>query len=90
MHRWLEACFGFKKKRDCTTCKAKTKVLICVFVFTYAKIGLSHDLAQICSAVFHQMYKPIRSTVYLFGKKKRMWGFCVCRCKKHLVAVAYW
>ena len=46
----------FRKKRDCTICVAKTKALIsfavtarliCVFVFAYAKIGFSHDAAQI-------------------------------------------
>ena len=48
--------FGYRKKMDCTVCVAKTKVLIscavtaqliCAFVFAYAKICVSHDMAQI-------------------------------------------
>ena len=48
--------FGFSKKRDCTICVAKTKVLIsfavtakliCVFVFAYAKSRFSHNEAHI-------------------------------------------
>ena len=47
--------FGFKKKRDCTFDEAKTKALIscaataqliCAFVFAYAKIRFSNDVAQ--------------------------------------------
>ena len=47
--------FGFRKKRDCTICVAKTKALIsfavtakliCVFVFAYAKSRFSNDEAQ--------------------------------------------
>ena len=37
----------FQKKRDCTICVVKTKVLIWVFVFVYAKVWLSHDVAYI-------------------------------------------
>ena len=57
--RWLEAWnFGFRKKRDCTICVAKTKVLIscavtvkliCVFVFIYAKRRFSHEEAHMIS-----------------------------------------
>ena len=57
--RWLEAWnFGFKKKRDCTICVAKTKTLIsfavtakliCVFVFANAKIRFSHVAAHLIS-----------------------------------------
>ena len=53
--RWLEAGnFGFKKKRDFTigvekktliSC-AVTAQLICAFVFTYAKMQFSHDMAK--------------------------------------------
>ena len=48
--------FGIKKKRKCTICVAKTKVLIsfevtakliCVFVFAYADHWFSHEEAQI-------------------------------------------
>ena len=36
--RWLEAWnFGFRKKRNCTIQVAKTKALICVFVFRICK-----------------------------------------------------
>ena len=59
--RWLETCnFGFRKKRDCTICVAKTKALtsfpvtaklICVFVFSYAKSQFSHDVAHINEAL---------------------------------------
>ena len=55
--RWLEALtFGFKKKRDCTICVAKTKALIsfavtgklaCAFVFAYADCWFSHAKAQL-------------------------------------------
>ena len=55
--RWLEAGnFVFRKQRDCTSYVAKTKALIslavtaqliCAFVFTYAKIRFSHDVAHI-------------------------------------------
>ena len=54
--------FGFKRKKNCTTCVAKTKVLIsfavtvkliCAFVF--AKIQFSHDAAQIHSFESHCM-----------------------------------
>ena len=47
---------GFRKKRDCIICVAKTKALIscavtaqliCGFVFAYAKSRLSQDVAQI-------------------------------------------
>ena len=47
--------FGFRKKRNCNIRVAKTKALIscavtaqliCVFVFAYAKIRFSHDVAQ--------------------------------------------
>ena len=47
--------FGFRKKRDCTIRVAKTKtlisfavtaMLICVFVFAYAKSRFSHDEAN--------------------------------------------
>ena len=54
--RWLEAWnYGFRKKRDCTIRIAKAKALIscvvtvqliCVFVFTYAKSGFSHNEAH--------------------------------------------
>ena len=46
---------GFKKKRKCTICVAKTKALIsfavnakliCVFVFAYADCWFSHEAAQ--------------------------------------------
>ena len=56
--RGLEARnFGFRKKRDCTICVAKTKALIsfavtakliCVFVFAYAKTRVSHAAAHSC------------------------------------------
>ena len=48
--------FGFKKKRICTICVAKTKALsscavtaqlICAFVFAYADCWFSGALAQI-------------------------------------------
>ena len=48
--------FGFRKKRNCTICIAKTKALIsfavtmklnCVFVFAYAGCWFSHEVAQI-------------------------------------------
>ena len=48
--------FVNRKKRDCTTCVAKTKALIsfavtaqllCGFIFAYAKSRFSHDAAQI-------------------------------------------
>ena len=52
----LEALsFGFKKKRNCTVCVAKTKVqiscavnaqLICAFVFAYACCGFSYAAAH--------------------------------------------
>ena len=54
----LEACnFGFKKKRDCTICVAKTKSLIScavtaqlisVFVFACANCWFSHAVAHFC------------------------------------------
>ena len=53
---------GFRKKRDCTTCVAKTKALIrcavtaqliCGFVFTNAKSRFSHNEAQILNVCFH-------------------------------------
>ena len=54
--RWLNAWnFGFKKKRDCTICVAKTKALIsfavtakliCAFVFAYANCWFSHAQAH--------------------------------------------
>ena len=55
--RWLEAGnFEFRKKRDCSTCVAKTKSLIscavtahliCVCVFPHAKSQFFHDAAHI-------------------------------------------
>ena len=54
--------FGYRKKRDCTICVAKIKVLIssavtaqliCIFVFAYAKKRFSHDVA-------HFMYKSYK------------------------------
>ena len=65
-HRnWLEApYFGFKKKRNCTICVAKTQALIscavtaqliCGFVFAYAKIRFSHDAANLI--VFWQTFR---------------------------------
>ena len=47
---------GLKKKRDCTICVAKTKVLICSIVFTYADCWFSHVAAQI---VLHSFSKFI-------------------------------
>ena len=47
--RWLEAeNFGFRKKRDCTFTiyVAKTKALICAFVFPYTNSRFSHDTAH--------------------------------------------
>ena len=47
--------FGFRKKRDCTIRVAKTEALIslavtakliCILVFSYAKIRFSHDAAH--------------------------------------------
>ena len=48
MHRrWLAAGnFGFRKYRDCTIYVAKTKGLICGFVFAFAKSRFSHDTAH--------------------------------------------
>ena len=55
--RWLEAGnFGFRKKRICTICVAKTKALIsfavtakliCAFVFANAECWFSHAAAQL-------------------------------------------
>ena len=39
--------FGFKNSRDCTTCIAKTKTLICAFVFEYADCWFSDAVAHI-------------------------------------------
>ena len=47
--------FGFRKKRDCTICVAKTKALICGFVFTYAKSRFSHKEAQIMYAFMQEL-----------------------------------
>ena len=56
--------FGFRKKRDCTICVAKTKALIrcavtaqliCGFVFTYAKSRFSHNEAQIMYAFMQEL-----------------------------------
>ena len=54
--RWVEAGdFGFGKKRNCTICVAKTKVLIsfaviakliCAVVFAYADCWFSHAMAH--------------------------------------------
>ena len=70
--RWLEACnFGFRKKRDCTICLAKTKALIscavtaqliCVFVFAYAKSRFSHDAAHLDVQL---LVCPLRNFRYL-------------------------
>ena len=55
--RWLEAGnFRFRKKKQCTIRVAKTKalirdavtaMLICEFVFEYAKCLFSHDVASL-------------------------------------------
>ena len=56
--------FGFRKKRDCTICVAKTKALIrcavtaqliCGFVFAYAKSRVSHNEAQIMYAFMQEL-----------------------------------
>ena len=68
IHRtWLDACnVGFRKKRDCSICVAKTKALISftvtaklifVFVFAYAKSRFSHDTAHICCCHSRLHYK---------------------------------
>ena len=59
-----EDSFGFRKKRDCTICVAKTKALIrcvvtaqliCGFVFTYAKSWFFHNEAQIMYAFMQEL-----------------------------------
>ena len=59
--------FGFRKKRDCTICVAKTKALIrcavttqliCGFVLTYAKSQFSHNEAQIMYALVTGWFAP--------------------------------
>ena len=37
----------FSKYMDCTVYEAKTKALICSFVFAYAKSWFSHEVAQL-------------------------------------------
>ena len=55
--------FLFKGKRNCTIHKEKAKAvtaqLICAYVFTYAKIQFSHDVAYI-------FIVDISQTVYIF------------------------
>ena len=60
----IEDGFGFRKKRDCTICVAKTKALIrcavtaqliCGFDFTYAKSRFSHNEAQIMYAFMQEL-----------------------------------
>ena len=51
--------FGFRKKRNCVICVAKTKMLItaqliCVFVFAYAEGRFSHDTAHLLSQLFQR------------------------------------
>ena len=52
VHSQKAGNFGFKKKRDCAICVAKTKALIrfavtaklfCIFVSAYADFRFSHE-----------------------------------------------
>ena len=73
LRRMLEARnFGFRKKRDCAIYVAKEKALIsctattqliCVFVFAYAKIRVSHDVAHLLCAQA-QLYHFKTSNLY--------------------------
>ena len=79
--RWLEAWnLVFRKKRDCTICVAKTKALIsfavtakliCVFVFTFAKIRFSHVAGAHMSLVVR---KPVFG---LYNQVRHKQGFTI-------------
>ena len=53
--RWIEARnFVYRKKRDCTIFVAKTKALICVFVFAYEERWFSHVAAHMVACAIAQ------------------------------------
>ena len=58
----------FKKKRNCTIRVAKTKVLICAFVFAEAKIWFSHGAAHTLGS------KGVRVRHYI----TRPWCYLIC------------
>ena len=59
----LEALnFRFKKKKDCTIHVAKTKVLICAFVFAYADCWFSHAKAHM-NPIFSNLLPNYRNTI---------------------------
>ena len=56
----------FRKKRKCTIRVTKTKALICVLVFAYAKCLFSHDAAQIIQIRKFISYVKINSLDFDF------------------------
>ena len=70
--RWLETRnFGFRKQRECTIRVAKTKTLICVFVFAYAKIRFSIVVAQIMTNQTSHLYANCSLFSKTFADKSR-------------------
>ena len=68
--RWLVAVnFGFRKKRNCTICVAKTK-LICAFVFAYADCcvspcsGSNMSLNLVVSLRHHKVIASVLSLLW--------------------------
>ena len=68
------------EKRDYTNCVGKTKALICVFVFAYAKSRFSHNEAHLISkcARFHCLLinfllSPVLSPIIPIVKLAKTW-----------------
>ena len=67
---------------DCTIRVAKTKALICAFVFSYAKSRFSHDAAHIPSIIdFLNLFYVIIKLVIM--------KTCPIKCRPHYIKLLY-